>query len=111
MAYTNAVKNEAVDAMTALGSWITVHTGDPGTTGANRVVALAPLQTVWPDATSGQTIGTQLVFANAPALHYTHFGVWADAAMTTFRWGFALDPGVTYDAPGTLYITPRLTFP
>lgn len=111
MAYTTAVKNAAVDAMTAMGHWISVHTGDPGTTGTNRVTALNPLQTTWGSASAGAAAGTQLAFADAPAVHYTHYGVWADEAMTTFRWGFALDPGVTYDAPGTLYVTPRVTFP
>lgn len=111
MAFTDTVKNSAVGAITFGGNWITVHTGDPGITGANRVTSVAPLQTTWGAPVSGVAVGTQLAFPDAPAAHYTHYGVWQDEAMTTFRWGFVLDPGVTFDAPGTLFVTPRVTFP
>lgn len=111
MAFTTATKNDAVDAITARGDWIVPCTGDPGTTGANLATGVSPQQTVWPAASGGVATGTQCTYASAPAEHFTHYAVFDDASKTTFVFGDALDPDITFGAPGTLYITPRVTFP
>jgi hypothetical protein len=108
LSYTTATKNAAVDAITALGDRIFLCTGDPGSTGANEDTGVPQQTTVWPSAASGQAIGTQVALAGLAA-HYTHYGVRSSGG--TFRYGFPLDPGVTLDAPGTVYVTPRVTFP
>jgi hypothetical protein len=110
MAFTTTVKNNVVDTITALGSWISLHTADPSTTGASEA-AVSRKQTTWPAASNGVATGTQTTHANAPAAHYTHYGVWTAETNGTFRWGFSLDPGTTLDSVGTIYITPRVTFP
>lgn len=107
MAFTTTVKNTAIDAMTALGADITLHTGDPGVTGANDSGAAAQT-TTWGSANNGEATGSPVTFTSAPALHYTHYGVWDS---TTFCWGFPLDPGFTLDDVGDVQITPHLTFP
>lgn len=110
MSFTTASKNTAVDALTALGSYISLHSGDPGVDGSN-VVAVSRQQTTWGAASSGTANGTQVTFSSVPAGSYTHYGVWSAATGGTFRWGFALSPGVTLSDVGTVLMTPRVTFP
>ena len=110
MGYTTAVKDDVVDVITGQGSWISLHTGDPATTGANEA-AVDREQTTWGASSGGVAIGSQTTHADAPAVHYTHYGVWTAATSGTFCWGFALDPGTTLDSIGTVYVTPRVTFP
>lgn len=110
MSYTNAVKNAAIDAMTAMGDWISLHTGDPSTTGANEDTSVDREQTVWGAAASGEAVGTEVAF-DADDVHYTHYGVWTAVTAGTFRWGRELDPGFTLDAPGVARGVPRVSFP
>lgn len=111
MAFTTTTKNAAVAAITALGAYITPHTGDPGSTGANLASGTTPQLTTWGSPAGGVATGSQVSYTAAPAAHYTHYGVWNNSSMTTFIYGFALDPDITFGAPGTLYITPKVTFP
>lgn len=111
MGYTTTTKNDAIDALVGDAVWITPHDGDPGTTGANRVTAVDPEETTWGAASGGVKTGTQCAFPDAPAEHYTHYGAWNDEAMTDFRFGWELDPDITFGSPGTLYITPKVVFP
>lgn len=110
MSYTDAVKNAAVDAMAAMGDWISLHTGDPSNTGASEDTSVGREQTTWGSSAGGVATGTQVAL-DADDVHYTHYGVWSASTAGTFRWGFPLDPGFEYDAPATAYVTPKLTFP
>lgn len=111
MAFTTASKDAAVNALTALGSWISLHSSDPGTTGASEVAGVARQQTTWGASSSGTASGTQVTFSSAPAGAYTFYGVWTAATGGVYRWGFALAPGVTLSDVGTVLMTPRVTFP
>ena len=112
MSFTTASKDTAVNALTATGAWISLHTGDPGTVGSNEVSggSYARQQTTWGSSSSGTAAGSQVTFSSVPSGSYTHYGVWSSAT-GTFRWGFALSPGVTLSASGTVLMTPRVTFP
>ena len=113
MAFTTASKDTAVNALTALGSYISLHVSDPGTTGSGEVSggSYARQQTTWGSSSSGTAAGTQVTFSSVPSGSYTHYGVWTASTGGTFRWGFALSPGVTLSATGTVLMTPRVTFP
>lgn len=111
MAFTSASKDAAVNALTALGNWISLHSADPGTTGASEVSGTTRQQTTWGASSSGTASGTQVTFSSVPAGGYTHYGVWTAATGGTFRWGFSLAPGVTLSDVGTVLMTPRVTFP
>lgn len=111
MAFTSASKDTAVNALTALGSYISLHNQDPGTTGAAEISGVTRQQTTWGSSSSGTANGTQVTFSSVPAGSYTHYGVWTAATGGTFRWGFALSPGVTLSDVGTVLMTPRVTFP
>lgn len=113
MAFTSASKDAAVNALTALGNWVSLHSADPGTTGSSEVSggSYSRQQTTWSASTSGTGSGSQVTFSSVPAGGYTHYGVWTAASGGTFRWGFALAPGVTLADIGTVLMTPRVTFP
>ena len=113
MAFTTASKDTAVNALTATGSWIALCTGDPGTVGSNEVSggSYARAQTTWGSSSSGTAAGSQVTFSSVPSGSYTHYAVFTAATGGTFRWGFALSPGVTLSASGTVLMTPRVTFP
>jgi len=111
MAFTTASKDAAVNALTALGTYISLHTGDPGTVGSNEQAGTTRAATTWGSSSSGTASGTQVTFSSVPSGSYTHYGVWTASTGGTFRWGFALSPGVTLSATGTVLMTPRVTFP
>ena len=112
MAFTTASKDTAVNALTATGSYISLHTGDPGTVGSSEVSggSYARQQTTWGSSSSGTAVGSQVTFSSVPSGSYTHYGVWSSLT-GTFRWGFQLSPGVTLSSSGTVLMTPRVTFP
>jgi hypothetical protein len=110
MSFTNASKDAAVNALTALGTYISLHTADPGTTGTSEQAGTTRQQTTWGSSSSGTASGSQVTFSSVPSGSYTHYGVWSGLT-GTFRWGFALSPGVTLSASGTVLLTPRVTFP
>ena len=111
MAFTTASKDTAVNALTALGSYISLHSGDPGTLGSNEVGGTTRQQTTWGTSSSGTAAGSQVTFSSVPSGSYTHYGVWTAPSGGTFRWGFALSPGITLSDVGTVLMTPRVTFP
>lgn len=111
MAFTNAAKEAAALAVTALGSSISLHTGDPGTTGAAEAAGGAPAYarkvTTWAGgAVDGAVVGTAVAF-DVPAGTYTHLGIWNGA---TFVAGFPLTSS-TGALPGqtTVTVVPTIT--
>ena len=111
MAFTTASKDAAVNALTGLGTWVALCNGDPSTTGANTIAGVDRQQTTWGSSSSGTANGTQVTFSSVPAGSYTHYAIFTAATGGTFRWGFALSPGVTLADVGTVLMTPRVTFP
>jgi hypothetical protein len=101
----------AVNALTEIGTWVSVHSADPGTTGTSEVAGVSRAQTTFGSSSSGTASGSQVTFTGVPAGSYTHYGIWTAQTGGTFRYGFSLSPGVTLSASGTVLLTPRITFP
>ena len=113
MAFTNATKETAALAITALGNYISLHTGDPSTTGANEATGGSPAYarktTTWTGGSSdGSVPGSQVTF-DAAAGTYTHMGIWTASTSGTFIAGFALSSSVTLGAQGQVLVTPTIT--
>lgn len=110
MAFTDATLNAAVDAIAARGDWISAHTGDPSTTGANEVTGggYARQQTTWGAAAGGDRAGSQVAISIPAATTVTHWGIWSAAAAGTFVGGFPLDAEEAFGSAGTLNHTPTL---
>jgi hypothetical protein len=73
---------------------ISLHTGDPGETGANEVTGGSygrQGSASFDAAASGATQNSgALTFAGMPAATITHFGVWDTGSGGNFLWGGAL---------------------
>lgn len=110
MAFTDATLNAAVEAVSALGDWISAHTGDPSTTGANEVVggSYAREQTTWGASASGDQTGSQVSIDIPGGTTVTHWGIWSAVSGGTFVGGFALTSSEGFGADGVLNVTPTL---
>lgn len=114
MAFTNVTKETGALAVTGSGSWISLHTGDPSTTGANEATGGSPAyarkQTTWTGGTSDGVVAGSAVSFDVPAGTYTHIGVWSASTAGTFVGGFALSTS-TGALPGqaTVAVTPSIS--
>jgi hypothetical protein len=105
-----AARNATVDALAA-ATWVSLHTGDPGTTGANEVVPApyARKQTIFAAAAGGSRVGSQVAIDVAAGGPYTHFGLWTASSGGTFYTGGLLSNAESYGGVGVLRVTPTLT--
>ena len=105
--------NAGGNTLTALtGQTVRLHTGDPGSTGANEVVAAgsgyAPKPVTWqpaavePGTGRGKITGDPITF-DVPAGNIAFYSVWQGS---TYLYGKALNPAVTLSAAGKVTITP-----
>ena len=94
MALSTAAKNSALDAIFQGAITVSLHTADPGATGANELTGggYARQSATFTSASNGQTSNSATVtWTNLPASTITHVGVWkagvyqASAAATTPR--------------------------
>jgi hypothetical protein len=109
MSHSVAARNAAVAAVTALGNWCSLHTGDPGTTGANEVVGVTRAQTTWGAPSAGSSVGTPANIGVPAGGPYTHYGVWSLVSGGAFVSGGVLDAPESYGAPGVYALTPTET--
>jgi hypothetical protein len=69
--------------------WISLHTADPGLTGAHEPTGLGYIRKpgTFGDALNGaKTLSELVAFSDLPAGTYTHFGVWDAAAGGNCLW-------------------------
>lgn len=104
-------RNAIVDAVAGGATWIALHTGDPGTTGANEVVGApyARKQVVWGAASGGSRVGSQVAIDVPAGGPYTHWSAWSASSAGTFYTGGPLDNPETYGGVGVLRVTPTLS--
>lgn len=105
--YTAATKETAALAITALGSWISLHTADPGTTGTSEASGggYARKQTTWTGGASDGSVPGSQVTVDVAAGTYTYFGVWSASTAGTFIGSVAIT-STTLGATGQILVTP-----
>lgn len=116
MAAADALKQAIADYVGTLGASISLHSADPGTTGANEIAGggYARKATVWGAAAivGGNAVitGSTQQFDVESGDSATHFGVWGPGP--TFRYGKTLTPGITITggANGKVDVTPTYTY-
>lgn len=87
---------------------ISIHTGDPGTTGANEAVGGSyARQAAGYSAASGGAcaLAAAVSFTLMPAGTFTHLGLWDSAGTPVFLQGAALTASKTLGAGDTLTIS------
>lgn len=110
---TNAMKETLAVQYGATGTWISVHTGNPSTTGANEATGGSPAyarkQTTWTAGGSDGVVTGSQVTVDLPAGTYTHIGVWSASTSGTFYDHYDLPTDQVLSTQGTLLITPTFT--
>lgn len=92
MGISNYLENVLLDTVFngAADPFISVHTGDPGETGANEHTGGTYIrqQAAFGAAASGAvTNSADIEFLGIPAATITHIGVWEDETVGNFLWG------------------------
>lgn len=110
MAFTEAATNAAVDAITDLVGYVSLHTADPGSSGSSEVTGGSPAyarQAVTYSAADDGSAGIDAAEEfNVPAsTTVTHFGLWSAASGGTFYGGFALSASETFANQGIYRLT------
>lgn len=113
MSYTAAVKNAMLDLTDETGGAVSIthvslHTADPGTTGANEVSggSYARQAVTWGAAASGVKSSTADITWNVPGgTTITHVAGWTASTGGTFRGGGALAVSQAFASDGTYKVT------
>lgn len=107
-----ATKNNLAERYGSLGTWIAVHTANPGGSGTTGEAsggspAYARKQTTWSAAANGVITGSA-VEVDVPAGTYTHISVWSASTSGTFVDSAAIS-STTLSAQGKIVIAPTFT--
>ncbi|MEV0031449.1 hypothetical protein [Nocardia sp. NPDC050793] len=104
-------RQSLADNYKTLGTWISVHTSDPGSTGTGEASggtpAYARKQTTWTSATGGVVNGSQVTI-DLPAGTFAWIGLWSASSGGTFIDKCAIT-STTLGAQGQLLVTPTFT--
>ena len=82
-------------------NYVSLHTGDPSTTGANEVTGgtYARVAVTWNSPSGGSVTNSGALSINLPAsTTASYFGVWSAGTSGTYYIGGALSPAVTTGA-------------
>lgn len=122
--FTDAELNAMADAEAARFPWMTLHTANPGTTGAseatggspayarkaptfNSAGAAGPLGSGSQPATVGVAWSDEVTF-DVPAGTYTHAGMSSASTAGTFRGGNALATSQTLSSQGQVKVSAKV---
>lgn len=106
MAYSTGGLHAALNGVKDVGTHLSLHTGDPGTSGAAEDAGVTRQAAGWGTPAAGELDSTEAAFtipAAAEARTYTHFGVYTAATGGTFLCGGALDEAEVFSANGGVY--------
>lgn len=102
-----AAKNAMLDGLGAVALYASVHTGDPGSSGANEASGGSPAyarQSVsWLSASAGSMSSTSLTF-DVPAGTYSWLGLWSASTGGTYYYKIQFPTSQVYGSQGTLPI-------
>ncbi|ASR85628.1 hypothetical protein SEA_AMGINE_27 [Mycobacterium phage Amgine] len=119
MAATNQFKLDVLAAILAQGNVLSLHSADPGTTGASEITGggYARKTFAWgtPAIVSGgaddgkaKSTGTTQSVPVPANVAITHYGIRKTDG--TFLYGKPLSPGATLNAAGSIDVTPTHTY-
>jgi hypothetical protein len=110
MALSTAGKNLMLDALAAAAGYVSLHSADPGSNGANEISGGSPAYArkahTWNAAASGNLDDSnQPVFDVPASTTVSHFGYWSAPSAGTFYGGAALSASESFTGPGTYTLT------
>lgn len=110
MAFTNSALTDAISGVKNAATFISLHTADPGTTGASEVAGgtYARVATNWGPVTNGSVTGSAATINVPSGTTITHWGLWTTGTGGTFKYGGTLPANESFGAAGTYAATPTL---
>lgn len=110
MALNTSGRNAAANGVASNVGYVSLHTADPGTTGASEVTggtpAYARKAVAWSTAANGvAAISGGVTFDVPAATSISYIGLWSTATGGTFYGGAALSATETYGGQGTYNLT------
>lgn len=116
MAFSTAAETQALEGIVGNGTtdknnWISLHSADPGTTGANEISGgtYSREQTDWPAPAASAVTGSAVTLDVPSGTTITHWGLWSAASGGTFIFGGPLPASETFGSNGTYSLTPTLS--
>lgn len=108
--FSNTGIDDAIGAIAAAGTYISLHTASPGVTGANEVTggAYARVATTWVGVGSSSDPGSQVTINVPASTTITHFGIWTTSSGGQYLGGGPLPNSEAYTGAGTYLLTPTL---
>lgn len=111
MAFSLAARNKIVDSIGVDGGsdWFSLHTGDPGTTGANEAISspYSRKSGPFPAASGGESTNSGVTF-DVPAGTYTHYGRWSAITGGVFLCGGPLPASEVFGGAGQYQLTAKI---
>jgi hypothetical protein len=111
--FSTTGRNAALTGLGAAGTYISLHTADPSTTGANEISggspAYARVATTWGSPSAGSMAGSQVTLNVPASTTITYWGFWSAATGGNFLGGGALSASETYGSQGTYLFTATLS--
>lgn len=108
MPLTDTERNTIADAEATRLSYVSLHTANPSTTGANEATGGTPAYArkalTWNASTGGTASANEVTF-DVPAGTYTHFGIWSALTSGTFRGGNSLAASQVISSQGQIKLT------
>ena len=99
-----AAKNNMLDSLGTVAVFVSLHTADPGTTGASEATGGAPAYArksiTWNAAATTKTSSNAPVF-DVPAGTYAFFGLWSAVSAGTYYDGGPLSAPEVFAGQGT----------
>lgn len=109
MPLTDTAKNLMLNQLAGVAIYVSLHTADPGTTGANEATGGSPAYArksiTWNAAAAGNLDSSNAPVFDVPAGTYTHWGLWSASTAGTFYGGGPLSANETFGAQGTYTLT------
>ena len=104
---SEAGQNAAADAVAALGDYVSLHSADPGSTGASELAGsgYARQACTWDSADDGEAALAAEEEFDVPAGTVAYFGVWTESTGGTFLGGGALSASEVFTGAGTYRLT------
>lgn len=110
MGFTSASRDVMLNQLDTLATHASLHTADPGTTGASEVSGGSPAYSrkaiTWAASSGGsKTLSATVAFDVPGGVTVTHAGTWSALSGGTFRGGGALAAAESFGAQGSYTLT------
>jgi len=109
--YSVGMLNAALAGAGAYAPWLSLHTADPGATGANEAAGTgyARVQTTWGTPSGASMSGLQVAVTVPAGVTVTYWGCWTLVTAGSWGTGGPLPNSESFTGPGTYLLNAVLT--